>query len=540
MTGDSLTIGDIQNAVVDLHNQQLEPVTMMQRSIQETTDRIMEELEAPTPPEPQDTSITLSASVTDRVSGASLSNVYNQYYQWASGINAYTTTPTQLYGSTPYGANWKFIIPSYNEKALWKEWKKKYKVSALSTEKKKEERLKFLFFIEQIKQKDKKKKEIKQFETNLVDIKKTKRDFEKTEKTTKDALEKSKKQLSYLEKTPEKELMEKVVTVHSNILSLDFIDSILPEDENYFIVKTKPLSVKKESWSEPKIIGSFLLRIPISLNTGDLRILNITQRFNQYDHPCINDTRPCLGNVQEDLREDEKNNDVFEYISDIVNYIQSPHENAGYIKKPGVSGPNSQGWEYFFEEAKPVPKDYDFKKHDEARSSSTVSVRATDPLQTLVMGGAGGGVRPTFQEEFIPEPFAVDQVQSVEPVADNVWTRNAARAAASTPLRQYAPDPREDEHPLLINNGDFEQRINEYLQSLINFRQVGALQEIVHMIRLSAQERDVLFLTKIQTLRDSILYRGYNSLGQVVRDSISFSELGSILREESLYFPNPR
>lgn len=152
--------------------------------------------------------------------------------------------------------------------------------------------------------------------------------------------------------------------VIKSLMETDEIEEVAIDSKRRIIVTTKPLKIKKESWPEERIAGVYQIRLDFSKSSYDrgIEFLNITQGYSQYQSPTISHTRACWGNISTDIDFDFKTHDIFQLVLDLIDYIRSPHDSAGYIKMPGKG--KDTGWEQFFDKAVKRPLGYCFRVHD--------------------------------------------------------------------------------------------------------------------------------------------------------------------------------
>ena len=148
------------------------------------------------------------------------------------------------------------------------------------------------------------------------------------------------------------------------LTNIPLFESIHIDAKKRIVVTTKPISVKMkepivegsiEKVEVEKVAGKYQIRIDFSQENAreGIEIINITQRFEGYQSPTISGTRCCLGDFSSDLQRDFDTCDLHELISDLIDYIASPNDKNGYTR-----------WVFFFEKAKPLPKNYSFLRYD--------------------------------------------------------------------------------------------------------------------------------------------------------------------------------
>jgi hypothetical protein len=159
------------------------------------------------------------------------------------------------------------------------------------------------------------------------------------------------------------EIREEFLAQVQELRQLEGVQEVAIDSEGRIIITTTPLSVDKEGWNEPKVAGQYSIRIDFSQPTisRGIRVLNITQRFADYDSPTINNTGCCWGNIEKDVSRDFYTQNLLELVGDMMEYCVSPFESHGYI---GQNGDKHKGWEQFFEKATPQPANYTWEAYD--------------------------------------------------------------------------------------------------------------------------------------------------------------------------------
>lgn len=177
--------------------------------------------------------------------------------------------------------------------------------------------------------------------------------------------------LDELVQTKRSELVAKYRRIVTQLKTSPYINKFYTDRDMRVYFVTNMLTVKKESWPKAKEAGMYEIRIDFSKgNYSDgIRILNLTQRYNEYDSPTIIDTKPCWGNLGGDMENEFNSQDLFELVNDLVDYIRSEKEANGYL---GKDGDKTKGWEQFFEGAKPQPKNLNFAKYDQLMKSKEI------------------------------------------------------------------------------------------------------------------------------------------------------------------------
>jgi len=175
-----------------------------------------------------------------------------------------------------------------------------------------------------------------------------------------------------LTQTKRAELVASYRRVITKLKKYPLIDKFSVDSYKRVIITTTPLTVVKDGWDKPKEIGRYQIRIDFSENSYHeaIQILNIDQRFGDYDSPTILRTKPCWGNIGQDIENEFSSQDLYELIIDLIDYIKSPETRAGYL---GKDGDKELGWEQFLENAKKTKKGYNFEKHDQLNKLDRIS-----------------------------------------------------------------------------------------------------------------------------------------------------------------------
>lgn len=190
-------------------------------------------------------------------------------------------------------------------------------------------------------------------------------------------LKKKKRELE-LETKEEKE--QRAHNVILDVLKVPGIENIEVDEEKRIFITTNEIMITKEYWKEPRNAGQYQILIDFyqarhSIVRNGVRVLNITKRFLEYDHPCIKDTHCCWGTIEQDIVKDYKDRDLLELVVDLLLYISSPNDDSGWItysKKPPTER-HKQGWEQFLEFAKPMPKNFSFLKYEKQKKEGIES-----------------------------------------------------------------------------------------------------------------------------------------------------------------------
>lgn len=235
-------------------------------------------------------------------------------------------------------------------------------------------------------------------------------------------VEKIRSSNKYLESTYSKlslkkpRLVEAYKDVIGKLMKTNNVDEFAVDSHKRILVTTKPLKIKKLTWTRARTAGAYQIRIDLSKETfrEGIEILNITKAYNEYQSPTISGTECCWGNIATDIDFEFKTNDIYQLVLDLIDYIQSPIDNAGYIHMPGQG--KDTGWEQFFSRAVKRPLGYCFRVHERKRHTpnNTISdyIRAvpddTDSLPsmswtsgTITMGGTSTAATASYTTSYI-------------------------------------------------------------------------------------------------------------------------------------------
>src|SRR3990167_118698 len=216
------------------------------------------------------------------------------------------------------------------------------------------------------------------------------------------------------------------------------------------IITTKPLFVQKTTWDKPREIGRFQIRIDFSkteISGGGVQILNITQRYQSYDNPTINNTSPCWGNIGPDITNEFQTQDLYELVLDLIDYIRSPNESSGFL---GKNGDKTLGWEQFFEGATKQPENFSFYKYDQLQKSKNVK------------GVVVGGSTLEWTLDNPTERFAQEYGQYVRFTNEVGMTTNVAVSPQAAGVLQEAVEHRREIH----NDGESRDMHEEMARRL--------------------------------------------------------------------------
>ncbi len=356
----------------------------------ENLQRMVEGVAGENPPEP-----VFHPNQTSATEGWALAAVESPYYesqaalataeintmQWSSNQTS-SFTPMPSFDSSGYMRTKmsSIILDGKTVAKIWKEWMRVFKVKGQSLEEKNIQTIKFHLYLTKVIEQVYVSTRVLQEKENLVTMKKSIRDFQKNLVEKEGLVDKLDKQYNKQKEQSKEELMKEGIALYEQIQAMEGIEKVeLCDNETHFLLTTKPVFVKKTTWPESRLAGIYQVKFPVFIsNSHQIAILNITQRMDDYDHPCITHTAPCLGNIKSDLEKDIEEVNVIELISDILSYLSSPNEEAGYLRHPKAPsrGPKN-GWEWFLENAKKMPEGFNFQKYEHqkhATSSTTTSI----------------------------------------------------------------------------------------------------------------------------------------------------------------------
>ena len=191
-------------------------------------------------------------------------------------------------------------------------------------------------------------------------------------------LVKKQNRLKFFEKQAEritkkqKELEQLFLEELQQISKMKGVDSITIDTKNRIIVTTTPLLVKKPYWKKARRAGRYQIRIDFSEQNIEqgIRVLNIDKVADVYDSPTILNTKCCWGNAKNDVQNDFLTQNLPELVTDMLEYITSPHEQNGYL---GLDGDKTKGWEEWFRKPQKRPENYSWEMREDA-STPTVTI----------------------------------------------------------------------------------------------------------------------------------------------------------------------
>lgn len=206
-----------------------------------------------------------------------------------------------------------------------------------------------------------------------------------------------KKKYNYLQ-TEKPQLVISYKKTIQELISKGGVDEVAIDSKKRIIITTKPLKVKKEKWHRAKTAGQYQIRIDFSKESfrDGIEILNITRFFKHYQSPTISGTKPCWGNIADDIDFEFKIQDIFQLVTDLIDYIKSPKDSAGFIHLP--NNEKDTGWEQFFKNAVKRKEGFSFKTYrlNKAQDAERNELGATEETLTsddglVASGGSGSG-----------------------------------------------------------------------------------------------------------------------------------------------------
>lgn len=219
------------------------------------------------------------------------------------------------------------------------------------------------------------------------DIRKAIRESGKRTKELARDIRELKKRKRELESETEEQKKLRATRVVQDILALPKVKKIEVDEKKRIFITTDNMEVVKDYWDNPRVAGQYQILVDFCQSNFEngVRVLNITKRLlDQYDHPCINRTKPCWGNIKNEIENSFKERDLLEIIITMLLYISSPNDDTGWIeysKKPSTER-HKQGWEQFLEFATPCPKNFSFQKYEEQQRNTPPSISITEGTPT--------------------------------------------------------------------------------------------------------------------------------------------------------------
>jgi hypothetical protein len=176
-------------------------------------------------------------------------------------------------------------------------------------------------------------------------------------------------------------LIENYTEVIQHLLRTRTIEAFEVDSRKRIVITTTPLLIKKPHWKRAKNAGKYQIRINFSQQDfkAGIGILNITQAYAHYQSPTISHTEPCWGNIAGDIELEFQTGDIYQLVLDLIDYIKSPNDQAGYIHLPKKE--KDTGWEQFFARAEKRPPGFCFKKY--RKKTKTAPIHLQDSLESV-------------------------------------------------------------------------------------------------------------------------------------------------------------
>ena len=323
-------------------------------------------------------------------------------------------------------------------------------------------------------------KTLDQTENRHRDIRKAVREAAKQTKDLTRDIRELKKRKKELESETEEQKKLRATRVIQDILALPKVKKIEVDEKKRIFITTDDMEVMKDYWDKPRVAGQYQILVDFyetSIRQG-IRVLNITKRLlDQYDHPCIKDTNPCWGNIQNEIEESFKERDLLEIVITMLLYISSPNDDTGWIeysKKPPTER-HKQGWEQFLEFATPCPKNFSFRKYEKQQSrrpnnTGLTTDGATTPSLRAYATTLGGMASPA---QFVPPQLS--RLPSLIVPSD------------------------------AIDNTEFIEIFKRYLRLILEFRDPEGEEQCMRAILHNLEGNGILFIKKIKCIMPDIL-----------------------------------
>lgn len=262
---------------------------------------------------------------------------------------------------------------------------------------------------------------------------KAQKDFE-NRKTKIKQLRKQKKILS----APKAFLARSYQTTLRRLLETHLVDDFATDRQRRVIITTKPLSIKRDVWAEPKIAGRYQIRIAPSKEKfrDGIQILNISQAFQRYQSPTISGVIPCWGNIEQDIASDFRKNDIYELITDLLDYLQSPDVVNGFIHLPNQG--KETGWEQFFDNAEKRPDGFCFRVYDrQGESGGRLTVATSENGPVMNVPNLGNTMNISNQAFYAVDTALLATTDMLETIITRRPRLNQAEAAVFQLLRDF-------------------------------------------------------------------------------------------------------
>jgi len=315
-----------------------------------------------------------------------------------------------------------------------------------------------------------------------------------------------KKRKNELKNETEEKKKLRATRIIQDVLALPKIRKVEVDEKKRIFITTDEMEVVKDYWDKPRVAGQYQILVDF-YETGigeGVRVLNITRRLlDQYDHPCINRTKPCWGNIKKEMEENFKEQDLLEIVITMLLYISSPNDDTGYIeysKKPPTER-HKQGWEQFLEFATPCPKNLSFRKYEKKRESRIDTGPIGTPFGTLTT--------PDLR-------YATTTLGSMA---------NTSRFTPPQPSRLPPLSIPRD----ITNNASFTESFMQHIRRIIEFRDPETAAQIMRLIMHSLERSGIIFIKEIRYIPpEAIEINGWTTEGwRIERISVPIREIHS-------------
>lgn len=152
------------------------------------------------------------------------------------------------------------------------------------------------------------------------------------------------------------------VNLLEKVLRHDMVTAVEVDRYNRIIITTKPLYVKIAK--KDKILGKYQIRIDFLQSFHMIQILNISQRYQTHDGIHLNNTLPCLGNIENEITSMWLKRDLEGLVDLLLYFIVSPNKGEhAYV----------DSWDIWFQHATPCPRGFNFEEYDNGQRQITPS-----------------------------------------------------------------------------------------------------------------------------------------------------------------------
>jgi hypothetical protein len=236
-----------------------------------------------------------------------------------------------------------------------------------------------------------------------------------------------------------------------------------------------------------------------------VRVINIEKRFEHYDHPCINNTVCCWGNIANDIKKDFRERDLLELVVDMLLYISSPNDEHGFLEysKKAPNETKKQGWEQFLEFSKAQPKRYSIWKYEKEEKQTEEFVLTTLNPPTTIQA-------PTIRLE--------------------------ATSIGTIPT----PQERQEEEPLRLDSENFRERFGGYINQLFEFVSPQETEAFIRYVEDTLRRSNILCIIRLEVrVQLYLMIHGW-TLDGIRIQQIPLDRFQVHLRERhTIYFQRP-